>query len=62
VRHKLEKIGTAWEAPCVKKFYQLLSNNGGRTRAGWQTGTQESSTSEDVPLPFHRRGARGDKH
>ena len=51
----------AWRTPCVKRALpESLSNNGGRTRKGWQTDTQESARTKrpSLALPQRRRNER----
>ena len=52
---------SAWRTPCVKRALpESLSNNGGRTRKGWQTDTQESARTRrpSLALPQRRRNER----
>ena len=52
---------SAWRTPCVKRALpESLSNNGGRTRKGWQTDTQESARTRrpSLVLPQRRRNER----
>ncbi|EXE11735.1 hypothetical protein J558_4162 [Acinetobacter baumannii 1106579] len=41
----------------VSELYQSRPSEGGKTEKGWSTGTQETRTSEDVPLQLHHRNA-----
>ncbi|HAV3702146.1 TPA: hypothetical protein JIE85_000890 [Acinetobacter baumannii] len=41
----------------VSELYQSRPSEGGKAEKGWSTGTQETRTSEDVPLQLHHRNA-----
>jgi len=41
----------------LKELYQSRPSEGGKAEKGWSTGTQETCTSEDVPLQLHHRDA-----